>query len=60
MEYILNLNFVKFWGVITKMPEVLRFLDDFLQNVRKHNDLYKLQFLDVHSLSKIKEKGGES
>jgi len=51
---------VKFWGVITKMPEVLRFLDDFLQNVRKHNDLYKLQFLDVHSLSKIKEKGGES
>lgn len=60
LEYILNLNFVKFWGVITKMPEVLRFLDDFLQNVRKHNDLYKLQFLDVQSLSKIKDKGGES
>lgn len=31
------------------MPEIMRFLDEFLQNVRKHNDIYKVQFIDTNS-----------
>ena len=47
LDYLLNLGFVHFWGLVTKVPEIMRFLDEFLQNVRKHNDIYKLQFIDV-------------
>ena len=42
LEYLLNLPFVKFWVLISKDSQVITFLDDFLQNVRKHNDVYKL------------------
>jgi hypothetical protein len=42
LGYLLSLPFVSFWGVITKMPELMKFLDEFLQNIRKYNDVYKL------------------
>jgi hypothetical protein len=42
----LNLRFVQFWGYITKVPEIMSFLDEFLLNIRKHNDIYKVQFID--------------
>ena len=42
LEYLLNLPFVKFWVLIAKDAQVITFLDGFLQNVRKHNDVYKL------------------
>lgn len=45
LDYILGLRFTHFWGLISKTPDILRFLDDFLANVRKHNDIYKMQFL---------------
>jgi hypothetical protein len=46
LEYILNLRFSKFWGAISKIPDLQRFLDDFLLNVRKHNDIYKILTLE--------------
>jgi hypothetical protein len=52
LEYILNLKFSHFWGLIIKVPEVQRFLDEFLANVRKHNDIYKIQFEQQYELSK--------
>ena len=47
LEYIMSLRFTHFWGLITKQPDIPHFLDEFLGNVRKHNDIYKLQFMDV-------------
>jgi len=46
LEYLLSLQFVHFWVCIRKVPEIMAFLDGFLQNVRKHNDLYKVQFFE--------------
>lgn len=42
LEYIYNLRFSQFWGMMYKLPEIQRFLDEFLQNVRKYNDIYKI------------------
>lgn len=52
------MRFSKFWGAITKLPELQRFLDDFLLNVRKHNDIYKiltLEFTDNQKIEALKE-----
>lgn len=43
LEYVLHLPFVHFWAEITKDSQVMDFLDAFLNNVRKRNDVYKLQ-----------------
>jgi len=43
LEYILSLPFVNFWAEVTKDSQVIDFLDAFLLNVRKKNDVYKLQ-----------------
>ena len=42
LEFVLNLPFVHFWAEITKDSQVIDFLDAFLLNVRKRNDVYKL------------------
>ena len=42
LSYVSSLQFVKFWLLITRHTEVMRFLDEFLQAVRKYNDTYKL------------------
>ena len=47
LEYILSLRFSHFWGFISKVQEIQHFLDEFLSNVRKHNDIYKIQFMDL-------------
>lgn len=52
------MRFSKFWGAITKLPELQRFLDDFLLNLRKHNDIYKiltLEFTDNQKIEALKE-----
>lgn len=46
LDYILGLKFSHFWGLMNKVPDIMRFLDEFLQNVRKHNDIYKILFLE--------------
>lgn len=38
LEYLLSLRFAEFWGLVSKTPEISRFLDDFLQHVRKHTE----------------------
>lgn len=43
VEFILNLPFVHFWAEVTKDTQVMDFLDKFLLNIRKRNDVYKLQ-----------------
>ena len=50
LEYILEKPFVKFWAEITKDSQVIDFLDAFLLNVRKKNDVYKLQAGVIDSL----------
>jgi len=42
LEYLLSLPFVKFWAEIVKDSQVMDFLDAFLFNMRKRNDIYKL------------------
>ena len=43
LSYLVSLPFVKFWAEIVKDRQFLDFLDMFLQNMRKYNDVYKLQ-----------------
>ena len=43
LSYLISLPFVKFWAEIVKDGQYLDFLDMFLQNMRKYNDVYKLQ-----------------
>ena len=43
LQFILSLPFIKFWAELTKDSQIIDFLDGFLLNVRKHNDVYKLQ-----------------
>lgn len=38
LEYLSSLRFAEFWGLVSKTPEIPRFLDDFLQHVRKHTE----------------------
>lgn len=47
IDYLLNLKFSSFWVAIIKIPNIQLFLDEFLQNVRKHNDIYKLLTLEM-------------
>jgi len=42
LEYLLVLPFVKFWAEVVKDTQVIDFLDAFLFNMRKRNDIYKL------------------
>ena len=42
VEYILSKSFVQFWAEVTKDSQVIDFLDAFLLNIRKINDVYKL------------------
>ena len=42
LEYLLNMKFIQFWGHISKIPDIMSFLDEFLMNVRKYNDIYKV------------------
>ena len=44
LEFVLNKPFVHFWAEITKDSQVMDFLDAFLQNVRKRDDVDQLQF----------------
>ena len=43
LEFLAELPFVTFWAYAAKVPELINFLDGFLQNIRKYNDLEKLQ-----------------
>ena len=43
LDYILDLPFCTFWAYIVKFPVFTRFLDGFIQNLRKYNDLEKIQ-----------------
>jgi len=43
LRYIFELPFVKFWAYIIKNTYVITFLDTYLQNMRKQNEIYKLQ-----------------
>lgn len=47
LDFLLDLDFVKFWFQITKIEQVLTFLDEFLGNCRKHSDIY--QSLEIRS-----------
>lgn len=58
LQFILNLPFVKFWYEITKDSQIIDFLDGFLLNVRKHNDVYKLQ-IAVETVHNQEENKGE-
>lgn len=42
LEFLAELPFVTFWAYAAKVPEFMGFLDGFLQNIRKYNDLEKL------------------
>lgn len=42
LEHLLDLSFCKFWAFIVKFPVYITFMDDFLQKVRKYNDLDKI------------------
>jgi hypothetical protein len=43
LEYLLHLKFTQFWGLVSKTPEISRFLDELLVSVRKSNDIFKVQ-----------------
>jgi hypothetical protein len=43
LEYLIDLPFVKFWAFISKNSQIVDFLDEVLQNIRKYNDTEKIQ-----------------
>ncbi len=43
LQFTLDLSFTQFWGMMARTPEISRFMDEFLQNMRKHNDIFKVQ-----------------
>ena len=43
LEFLTELPFATFWAYAAKVPDFINFLDVFLQNIRKYNDLEKLQ-----------------
>lgn len=45
LQFVIDLPFTSFWGLMAKTPELSRFLDEFLQNMRKHNDIFKVEQL---------------
>lgn len=59
LEFILSLKFSSFWGLISKNPEISRFLDEFLQSMRKHNDTFKLQHISQYHSVQIHQSGPE-
>ena len=50
LDYILSLPFPGFWAEVTKDSQIIDFLDAFLLNVRKKNDVYKLQIAVLDQL----------
>lgn len=42
-EFIYDQSFVVFWAYIAKLPMFIDSLDSFLQNMRKYNDMEKIQ-----------------
>lgn len=62
LSYIVDLGFCRFWAYIVKFPIFIEFLDDFLQNMRKYNDLEKIQIDLDQSLndSKLSTSGPET
>ena len=44
LEFVLEKPFAHFWAEITKDSQVMEFLDAFLLNIRKKNDVDQLQF----------------
>ena len=47
---MLNLPFVAFWAEVTKDSQIVDFLDALLLNMRKRNDVYKLQVCVLEKL----------
>ena len=43
LQHISELPFAQFWAYMVNIPAIMAFLDGFLQNVRKYNDLEKMQ-----------------
>jgi hypothetical protein len=43
LTHLLDLPFVTLWVHITRFPIFIQFLDDYLGNMRKYNDLHKIQ-----------------
>jgi hypothetical protein len=41
-EFVFDQSFVRFWALIHKIPSFLDNLDDYLQNMRKYNDIDKV------------------
>ena len=43
LSVILDMPFVQFWAYFVKNKYAIEFLDALLMNMRKNNDIYKLQ-----------------
>ena len=43
LEFLDDFTFWRFWAHIIKFPLFLEFIDEFLQNIRKYNDIEKIQ-----------------
>lgn len=43
IEFLYDQSFVKFWVYLVKFPVFIEAVDSFLQNIRKYNDVVKLQ-----------------
>lgn len=59
LEFLAELEFVKFWAYIIKIPLFINFCDDYLQQLRKYNDFEKLNIDLDQSLndSKMSQSG---
>jgi hypothetical protein len=42
LEFLDDFTFWRFWAYIIKFPLFLDFIDEFLQNIRKYNDIEKI------------------
>ena len=61
LEFLADMEFVKFWAYMIKLPLFINFCDDYLQQVRKYNDFEKINIDLDQSLndSKISQSGDQ-
>jgi hypothetical protein len=43
LQFLYDMPFCRFWAYVKSFPLFIDFLDEFLQNIRKYNDLEKIK-----------------
>ena len=60
LEYVIDLGFVEFWAYLSRSEDFRDFLDSYLLNMRKYNDISKLVSETTFNNSKLSMKSDDT